>query len=218
MLFFIDSAEAKEIEELYAYGIIDGVTTNPTLLARQGQDFRQTAIDICRIVDGRPVSLEAAALDYEGMLREGDKILAIADNVVLKLPCTWEGIRACKYFSSQGKRVNMTLCFSSTQALLAAKAGASYISPFIGRIDDTGGDGLALIEDIREIYLNYDDIDTQILAASIRSPYHVYQVATIGVEVATLSAKILRQLMTHPLTDQGLAIFSEDWEKSGLKI
>lgn len=217
MLFFIDSAEAQEIEELCAYGIVDGVTTNPTLLAKQGKDFRQVATDICRIVDG-PVSLEAAALDYEGMVREGEKILAIADNVVLKLPCTWDGIRACRHFSSQGRKVNMTLCFSSTQALLAAKAGAAYISPFIGRIDDTGGDGLALIEDIREIYSNYENIDTQILAASIRSPYHLYQVATIGVEVATLPAKILRQLMTHPLTDQGLAIFSEDWKKSGLKI
>lgn len=217
MKFFIDSANIEEIAELYAYGIIDGVTTNPTLLAKNGQDFRQTAIELCNLVKG-PVSLEAAALDFEGMVREGDKILAIASNIVLKLPCTWDGIRACKHFSAQGRLVNMTLCFSSTQALLAAKAGAAYISPFIGRVDDIGGDGLALIEDIRDIYSNYEGIKTQILAASIRSPYHLYQVATIGVEVATLPAKILKQLMTHPLTEQGLTIFSKDWQKSGLKI
>ena len=217
MLFFIDSADIKEIAELYQYGIVDGVTTNPTLLSKQGKDFYKTAKEICDLVKG-PVSLEVAAQDYASMLKEGDKILSIADNVVLKLPCTWDGIRGCHHFASQKRDVNMTLCFSATQALIAAKAGAAYVSPFIGRIDDIGGDGLVLIEEIREIYSNYEDLNTQILAASIRSPYHLYQVATIGVEVATVPAKILRQLMTHPLTDQGLAIFSEDWQKSGLKI
>jgi transaldolase len=217
MLFFIDSANVKEIEELYAYGIIDGVTTNPSLFSKEGKDFYQTAKDICGLVDG-PVSLEVAALDYENIIKEGDKILSIADNVVLKLPCTWDGIKACKYFSGQDRLVNMTLCFSASQALLAAKAGAAYISPFIGRLDDSGSDGLDLIEDIQTIYSNYEWLDTQILAASIRNIYHLQQAAMIGADIATIPAKLLKQLVNHPLTDQGLEIFSHDWKKSGLKI
>jgi transaldolase len=159
-----------------------------------------------------------AALDYENIIKEGDKILSIADNVVLKLPCTWDGIKACKYFSGQDRLVNMTLCFSASQALLAAKAGAAYISPFIGRLDDSGSDGLDLIEDIQTIYSNYEWLDTQILAASIRNIYHLQQAAMIGADIATIPAKLLKQLVNHPLTDQGLEIFSQDWRKSGLGI
>jgi len=217
MLFFIDSANIKEIEELYTYGIIDGVTTNPSLLAKEGGDFYSVAKAICKLVDG-PVSLEVSALDYDAMLKEGTKILDIAENVVLKLPCTWDGVKACEHFAGKDALVNMTLCFSSTQALVAAKAGAAYISPFIGRIDDIGGDGLVLIEEIQEIFANYEWIDTQILAASIRNTYHLQQAAMIGADIATVPANIIWQLMNHPLTEQGLERFTSDWKKSGLKI
>jgi len=217
MYLFIDSADIKEIEEFYAYGIIDGVTTNPSLIAGQGKDFYKVAKEICSSVDG-PVSLEVAALDYEGMLQEGEKILDIAENVVLKLPCTWNGIRACDHFAGKDHLVNMTLCFSSSQALLAAKAGAAYISPFIGRIEDVGGDGIGLIDEIKNIYSNYDWLDTEILAASIRNTNHLCQVAMVGADIATVPARILRQSMNHPLTDQGLEIFTRDWKKSGLAL
>ncbi len=217
MKFFIDSTDIKEIEELNSFGIIDGVTTNPSLFAKTGGDFYQTARDICASVYG-DVSLEVSATDYDNMLKEGEKILGIAQNVVLKLPTTLDGIKACSYFSGNGYRVNMTLCFSANQALIAAKAGAAYVSPFIGRLDDSGQDGLELISDIREIYDNYPDFDTQILAASIRNPYHLYQASMIGADVATMSARIIKQALEHPLTDKGLEIFTQDWKKSGLKI
>lgn len=217
MRFFIDSTDIKEIEELNSYGIIDGVTTNPSLFAKTGGDFYIVAKDICAAVYG-DVSLEVSATDYDNMLKEGEKILAIAENVVLKLPITLDGIKACSYFAGNGYRVNMTLCFSANQALIAAKAGAAYVSPFIGRLDDSGQDGLELISDIREIYDNYPDFDTQILAASIRNPYHLYQASMIGADVATMSAKIIKQALQHPLTDKGLEIFTSDWNKSGLSI
>jgi transaldolase len=216
MLFFIDSADINEIKELNKFGIIDGVTTNPTLFSKSGNDFHRHAKDICEVVTG-PVSLEVGSTNYDEMVTEGEKIIKIAENVVLKLPMTWDGIRACKYFAHKGALVNMTLCFSSNQALLAAKAGAAYISPFIGRIDDIGQDGLSLIEDIQQIYQNYN-FRTQILAASIRNTYHLQQVALMGADVATVPSKILKQMLNHPLTDQGIAKFSEDWIKSGLKI
>jgi transaldolase len=199
------------------FGIIDGVTTNPSLLAKTNGDFYQTIKNICSIVAG-PVIVEVASTDYANMLKEGDKILAIAQNVALKLPITWDGIKACKHFSNQERLINMTLCFSGAQALIAAKAGATYVSPFIGRIDDTGHDGLSLIEDIYRIFSNYPELNTQILAASIRNSYHLYQAAMIGAEVATMPASIIKQLINHPLTDLGVQIFSEDWKKSGLKI
>ena len=217
MRFFIDSTDVKEIEELSSYGIIDGVTTNPSLFAQVSGDFYAIAKEICAATYG-DVSLEVSATDYDNMIKEGEKILAIAENVVLKLPTTWDGVKACNYFSSEGYRVNMTLCFSATQALIAAKAGAAYISPFIGRLDDIGQDGLELIADIREIYSNYPDLDTEILAASIRNPYHLYQASMIGADVATMPAKVIRQLLEHPLTDKGVEMFSNDWKKSGLKI
>ena len=216
MLFFLDSADVKEIEDLSSVGIIDGVTTNPSLLSKNSGDFYKIAKDICAATNG-PVSLEVGSTDYEGMLTEGEKILSIASNVVLKLPTTWDGIKVCSYFASQGKDVNMTLCFSVNQALLAAKAGAAYISPFIGRLDDIGQDGLTLVEEIHNLYLNYE-FTTKILAASIRNPYHLYQVAQIGAQVATMPSKVIRQLVDHPLTDIGLKNFSSDWLKSGLKI
>lgn len=217
MKFFIDSTDIKEIEELSVLGIIDGVTTNPSLFAKTEKDFYITAKEICAAVYG-DVSLEVSAIDYDNMLKEGEKILNIAENVVLKLPMTLDGIKACSYFSGNGYRVNMTLCFSANQALIAAKAGAAYISPFIGRLDDAGQDGLELISDIRDIYDNYPDFDTEILAASIRNPYHLYQASMIGADVATMSAKVIKQALEHPLTDKGLEIFDQDWKSSGLKI
>lgn len=217
MKFFIDSTDIKEINELNSYGIIDGVTTNPSLFAKTGGDFYSIAKEICEAVYG-DVSLEVSAIDYDNMRKEGEKILNIADNVVLKLPMTLEGVKACSYFAGNGYRVNMTLCFSANQALIAAKAGAAYISPFIGRLDDSGQDGLELISDIREIYNNYPDFDTEILAASIRNPYHLYQASMIGADVATMSGKIIKQVFQHPLTDKGLEIFTTDWKNSGLKI
>lgn len=216
MKFFIDSANIDEVKELTEFGVVDGVTTNPSLFAKIGGDFHQIAKNLCQNVEG-PVSLEVGATKYEEMIKEGEVIFAIADNAVLKLPMTWDGIKACKLFSSRGLAVNMTLCFSANQALLAAKAGARYISPFIGRIDDMGHDGLELIADIKVLYDNYG-FDTEILAASIRNTYHLQQVALIGADVATCPAKVIKQMISNPLTDIGLQKFSEDWQKSGLKI
>jgi transaldolase len=217
MIFFIDSADVKEIAELYETGIIDGVTTNPSLMSKVGGDFYKVAKEICAIVDG-PVSLEVSAEHYSDMLEEGQKILNIAENVVLKLPMTWDGIKACKHFGGLGASVNMTLCFSTAQALIAAKAGADYVSPFVGRLDDTGHDGLDLVSDINTALSNYPDFDTYILASSIRNPYHFYRVAMIGAHVVTMSGKVIKQLLDHPLTEKGLEIFNSDWKKSGLKI
>lgn len=217
MKFFIDSADIKEIEEAVSYGIIDGVTTNPSLLAKSSSNMIETIKLISKTVNG-PISIEASATDYEGMLSQGTKILDIADNIVLKLPITWAGLKACKYFYGQQKEVNMTLCFSPIQALLAAKAGAAYISPFIGRLDDIGQDGATLIGDIRTLYNNYPQYNTQILSASIRHSQHVLTSAMYGADIATIPLNILKQLLQHPLTDKGLEKFLEDWNKSGLQI
>lgn len=217
MQIFIDSTDLNEIEELYSYGIIDGVTTNPSLFSKASGEFYKIAKEICDIIQGT-VSIEAMALNYDDMLREGEKIFSISDNVVLKLPITADGIKACNYFASDGYPVNMTLCFSVNQALIAAKAGAAYVSPFIGRLEDIGQDGIGLISDICNTFSNYVDLDTMVLAASIRNVDHVKQVSMIGTDIATMSPQIIRELINHPLTDKGIAIFEEDWQKAGLKI
>ena len=217
MKFFIDTAEISEIKELNSYGLLDGVTTNPTLISRSGKDFLSLAEEICSIVKG-PVSLEVAATEYYDMIKEGTKLSSIAKNVAVKLPMTLDGIKACRFFADQEIKVNLTLCFSAAQAILAAKAGASFVSPFIGRLDDVGQSGLGLIEEICQIYSNYPEFTTQILVASIRSATHIVESAKIGADIITAPAKILLQLIEHPLTDKGLNIFSADWKKTGQKI
>ncbi len=217
MKFFIDSAEISEIKELAGYGLLDGVTTNPSLIAKSGRDFKEVIADICTITDG-PVSAEVAATDYEGMVKEGEILSKIAKNVCIKLPLTMDGLKACSYFSKKGIQTNVTLCFSAAQAILAAKAGATFVSPFVGRLDDIGQDGLDLISEICEIYDNYDNFKTQILVASIRNPIHITSAAKMGADVATIPAKVLKQLVSHPLTDKGLDIFIKDWQKTGQKI
>jgi transaldolase len=216
MEIFLDSVDFNEIKKYNSYGIVDGVTTNPTLMASSEMDFHEVASKICTLVKG-DVSIEVASNDYESMIKEGDKILKISANIVIKLPVTWDGLKACKYFSDKGNKVNMTLCFSANQALLAAKAGATYISPFIGRLDDIGENGMQLIADIRDIYDNYG-FKTKILAASIRTPIHVMEAALCGADVVTIPAKLLSQMVRHDLTDKGLAKFNADWAKSGMKI
>jgi transaldolase len=217
MKFFIDTADVKEISELAATGMVDGVTTNPTLAAKEGRDFKAIIKEICGIIPGS-VSAEVVATDFKNMMKEADVLRKIAKNVTIKLPMTWAGLEACKKLTSEGTTVNVTLCFSATQALLAAKAGATYVSPFIGRLDDIGQDGMELIADIVQIFDNYPELDTQILTASIRHPIHVLQAAKLGAHVATLPPKILRQLIQHPLTDKGLAAFLDDWKKTGQTI
>lgn len=217
MEIFIDSADPKEIEQAVAYGIIDGVTTNPSLMAKYGKDLRSTVASICKIIEGL-VSVEVASIEYEGMLDEGEKILDIADNVVLKLPITWNGLKACRYFSEQGREVNMTLCFSANQALLAAKAGATYVSPFIGRLDDIGQDGNMLLSEIKTIFDHYPEYDVRLLASSIRHPQHFYMAAMLGADAATIPYDVIKKLLDHPLTDKGLDRFVQDWKKSGLTI
>lgn len=217
MQIFIDSADIKEIEEAMSYGIIDGVTTNPSLLAKSSKNVFETIKSISTISPG-PISVEVSATDYDGMIVQGKKILDIADNVVLKLPITWSGLKACKYFAEQGRAVNMTLCFTPLQALFAAKAGAAYVSPFIGRLDDIGQDGQELIRSIRILFDNYPQYDTQILSASIRHTQHILMSAMAGADVATIPLGSIKQLLTHPLTDKGLEKFLEDWNKSGLSI
>lgn len=217
MKFFIDTADVKEISELAATGMVDGVTTNPTLAAKEGRDFKAIIKEICGIIPGS-VSAEVVATDFKNMMKEADVLRKIAKNVTIKLPMTWAGLEACKKLTSEGTTVNVTLCFSATQALLAAKAGATYVSPFIGRLDDIGQDGMELIADIVQIFDNYPELDTQILTASIRHPVHVLQAAKLGAHVATLPPKILRQLIQHPLTDKGLAAFLDDWKKTGQTI
>ncbi len=217
MKFFIDSAEINEIKSLNEYGIIDGVTTNPSLIAKSGRNFFEVAEEICSIVKG-PVSLEVIGNDFDTMLEEGLKLSKISKNIAIKLPMTMDGIKACKFFSDKGLMVNLTLCFSPSQAILAAKAGASFVSPFVGRLDDIGQDGLNLISEIREIYKNYPNFKTEILVASIRNPIHVVESAKMGADIATLPAKVIRQLIEHPLTDKGLEIFAHDWEKTNQKI
>ena len=217
MKFFIDSADVAEIKEIAAYGLLDGVTTNPSLIAKSGRDFKEVIAEICKIVEG-PVSAEVAAMDYENMLREGEILSKIAKNVCIKLPLTMDGLKACKHFSNKGIQTNVTLCFSAAQAILAAKAGATFVSPFVGRLDDIGQDGLALIEEICTIYSNYPNFKTQILVASIRNPIHITASAKLGAHVATIPAKVLKQLASHPLTDKGLETFVSDWKSTGQKI
>lgn len=217
MQLFIDSANPAEIAEVVSLGIIDGVTTNPSLLAKYGKNIASTIASIGQIVSG-PVSVEVSAITYDKMLIEAEKILDFSANMVLKLPITWDGLKACEYFSSRGIKVNMTLCFSANQALIAAKAGAWCVSPFIGRLDDVGHNGIEIIKEIRTIYNNYPNLTTAILAASIRNPQHFLMSAIAGADIATLPAALIKQLITHPLTDVGLKIFTEDWEKSGLEI
>jgi transaldolase len=217
MKFFVDTADVNEIKELAATGLLDGVTTNPSLIAKAGRDFKEIIAEISAIVPG-PVSAEVAATDYAGMLKEGRTLAKIAKNVTIKVPLTMEGLKACKALSSEGTMVNVTLCFSANQALLAAKAGATFISPFIGRLDDIGLNGMDLIREIRTIYDNYQDLTTDILAASIRTVNHVKEAALIGADVATIPPSILKALVKHPLTDAGLATFLADWKKTGQTI
>jgi transaldolase len=214
MKFFIDTANLDEIKEANELGLIDGVTTNPSLVAKEGDvDFKDHVKKICDIVKG-DVSAEVTSLDTEGMLSEGREYAKIAENVVIKVPLTLDGLKACRTFREEGTKVNVTLCFSAAQALLAAKAGATYISPFIGRLDDVGQDGMVLIRDIVQIYDNYG-FATEVLAASIRHPMHIVDCALAGADVATIPFKVIRQLVKHPLTDKGLEGFLSDWKKSG---
>ena len=217
MKFFVDTADTGEIADLAATGLLDGVTTNPSLIAKSGRKFLDVIAEICALVDG-PVSAEVTALDAPTMLKEAAVLRKIAPNVTIKAPLTWDGLKACKALSSEGVSVNVTLCFSANQALLAAKAGAAFISPFIGRLDDIGEDGMQLIRDIRTLYDNYPALKTEILAASIRSPEHVKQAALIGADVVTVPPAVLRDLAKHALTDKGLDAFMADWAKSGQTI
>lgn len=217
MKFFVDTADVDLIHDLAATGLLDGVTTNPSLVAKTGRSFLEVVTEICAIVPG-PVSAEVTATDAETMIKEGRKLAKLADNVVVKAPLTRDGLRACKALSSDGIKVNVTLCFSAAQALLAAKAGAAYVSPFVGRLDDIGEDGMELIADICEMYENYDALTTEVLVASIRHPGHVIEAARLGAHVATIPPSILWQLFNHPLTDKGLAAFLADWEKTGQSI
>ncbi|MEM6422751.1 MAG: fructose-6-phosphate aldolase [Pseudomonadota bacterium] len=217
MKFFIDTADIAEIRDLAATGMVDGVTTNPSLIHKSGRDFIEVTREICEVIEG-PVSAEVTATEADAMIAEGRKLADIAPNIAVKVPLTWAGLRACKTLSDEGKMVNVTLCFTANQALLAAKAGASFISPFIGRLDDIALDGMALIADIREIYDNYPALNTEILAASIRTVSHVTDAAKIGADVATVPPAVLRKLADHPLTDKGLDAFLSDWAKTGQKI
>ncbi|MGI9405466.1 MAG: fructose-6-phosphate aldolase [Hyphomicrobiaceae bacterium] len=217
MKFFVDTADVDEIRELAETGLLDGVTTNPSLIAKSGRDFIEVVKEICDIVDG-PVSAEVTATEAAAMIEEGRKLAKIADNVAIKVPLTWDGLKACRALSNDGRQVNVTLCFSANQALLAAKAGAAFISPFIGRLDDIGIDGMELIEEIRTIYDNYPKLKTEILAASIRSVNHVKDSALAGADMATVPPATLKALVKHPLTDKGLDAFLSDWAKTGQKI
>ena len=217
MKFFVDTADLAEIKDLAATGLLDGVTTNPTLVAKAGRDFKDIVAEICAVVPG-PVSAEVAATDYDGMMREAEVLRKIAKNVTIKVPLTMDGLKACKALTGDGTMVNVTLCFSANQALLAAKAGATFVSPFIGRLDDIGLSGMDVIREIRRIYDNYPDLSTDILAASIRTVNHVKEAAMIGADVATVPPGILKALVKHPLTDSGLATFVADWKKTGQKI
>lgn len=216
MKFFVDTAEIKDIRDLYETGLLDGVTTNPSLVAKSGRDFKEVVKEICAIVPG-PVSAEVAATDYDGMIAEGHVLAKLADNVVVKVPLTLDGLKATRTFSREGIKTNVTLCFSPNQALLAAKVGATYISPFLGRLDDINLDGVELIEQIRTIYDNYD-FKTEILAASIRSPNHVTEVALAGADVATIPPALIYKLADHPLTKSGLEQFVKDWKSTGQSI
>ena len=216
MKFFVDTADVAEIKELVDVGLLDGVTTNPSLIAKSGRAFKEVVAEICKLVEG-PVSAEVTAPDYAGMVKEGNELRRIAKNVTVKVPLTIDGLKACKALSGDGAMVNVTLCFSANQALLAAKAGATFISPFVGRLDDIHLDGMELISEIRQIYYNYA-FDTEILVASVRNANHVKQAALIGADVVTAPAAVLKALAKHPLTDKGIEMFMADWKKSGQTI
>lgn len=217
MKFFVDGADIQEIKALSEMGIVDGVTTNPSIIAKSGRDFKEVIAEICGVTHG-PVSAEVTATDAKNMILEGKHLAKIAKNVCIKVPLTEEGLKACYAFSQEGIMTNVTLCFSPLQALMAAKAGATFISPFIGRLDDIGHDGMQLIEEICQMYDNYPELETEVLAASVRHPLHVKQAAEIGADVVTAPAKVLRALVKHPLTDKGLDAFLKDWAGSGQSI
>jgi transaldolase len=217
MKFFADTADLNDIRDLAATGLLDGVTTNPSLVYKAGRDFLEILPEVCAVVDG-PVSAETTAPDFETMLKEGLKLAKIADNIAVKVPLTVEGLKTCKALRAEGIMVNVTLCFSAAQAILAAKAGATFVSPFIGRHDDIAQDGMQLIADIRQIYDHYDDFQTEILVASVRHPMHVVDSARIGADVCTMPPDVIRKLFKHPLTDKGLEAFTADWNKTGFKI
>ena len=216
MKFFVDTADIDAIRGLRDLGMVDGVTTNPSLIHKSGRDIAEVTAEICDLVDG-PVSAEVVALEYDDMVKEGRHLAGIASNIAIKVPMTWDGLRACRTFADDGRMVNVTLCFSAAQAILAAKAGAAFVSPFIGRLDDINLPGMDLIADIRQIYDNYD-FETQILAASIRSVGHMTEAAKIGADVATAPPDVIRKMAAHPLTDKGIEGFLADWRKSGQTI
>jgi len=216
MRFFADTADIEAIRELHELGMLDGVTTNPSLIMKSGRDILEVTKEICGITDG-PVSAEVVATKADAMIAEGRKLAEIAPNIVVKVPLTWDGLKACKVLSDEGKMLNVTLCFSVNQAILAAKAGATFISPFVGRMDDINIDGMELIADIRTVYDNYD-FKTAILAASIRTPNHIAEAARIGADVITAPPSVIKTMASHPLTDKGLAAFLADWERTGQKI
>lgn len=217
MKFFVDTADIDDIRDLASTGLLDGVTTNPSLVARTGKKFIPLIEEICGVVDG-PVSAEVAATDYETMLKEGKRLARIAENIAVKVPLTPAGLKVCKELTDAGTMVNVTLCFSAAQAILAAKAGATFISPFVGRLDDISMEGMHLIAEIVSIYENYPQFDTEVLVASIRHPLHIVESAKIGAHVATCPPDVIRKLYSHPLTDKGLAAFVEDWKKTGQSI
>ena len=217
MKFFVDTAEIADIRDLAETGLLDGVTTNPSLVAKSGRQFIDLVKEICEVVDG-PVSAEVASTDFETMLAEGKYLSTLAPNIAVKVPLTPAGLKVCKTLSRDGTMVNVTLCFSAAQALLAAKAGATFVSPFVGRLDDVGQNGMDLIADIAQIYAMYDNIDTQILVASIRHPIHLVEAAKLGADVGTMPPNVIRALFNHPLTEKGLAQFVADWKKTGQTI
>jgi len=216
MKFFVDTADVDAIRELHELGMVDGVTTNPSLIMKSGRDIKEVTKEICDMIPG-PVSAETVALDADGMIAEGRELAKIADNITIKVPLTWDGLKACKVLSGEGRMVNVTLCFSANQAILAAKAGATFISPFVGRLDDINIDGMELIAEIRAIYDNYD-FSTEILTASIRTANHMKEAALIGADVATAPPAVIKSMANHVLTDKGLDAFLKDWEKTGQKI
>lgn len=217
MKFFVDTADINEIKELASTGLLDGVTTNPSLIAKSGKQFIPLIEEICAVVDG-PVSAEVASTDYETMIKEARRLAEIADHVAIKVPLTPAGLKVCKEMSDEGRMVNVTLCFSPAQAILAAKAGATFVSPFVGRLDDLAQDGMGLIADIVTIYNNYPEFYTEVLVASVRHPMHIIESAKMGADVVTCPANVIKQLYNHPLTDKGLATFVDDWKKTGQSI
>ena len=217
MRFFVDTADVEEIRDLASTGLLDGVTTNPSLVAKTGRDFIEILHEICAIVPG-PVSAEVTALDHDTMVTEGRRLAEVADNIAVKVPLTPDGLKACRALTNDGIMVNVTLCFSPAQALLAAKAGATFVSPFVGRLDDVAADGLGLISEIMEIYDAYPEITTEVLVASVRHPIHVVETAKMGAHVATIPPGVLRAMFKHPLTDRGVDAFLNDWAKTGQSI